>query len=91
MKNIDIKEIIMNALKEQREALLSDVCSVSINDADDYRNYVESEVFSENDILEKALKSIDLDVSDIDPNDFRDFQNETIELCLEKFKQQAIK
>lgn len=68
--SINLKEIIFKALEEQRERLIVE----NTKNAEDW-------VFSEEDIVEEALFSLGLTLEDIDSNDFRDYQNETVALC----------
>lgn len=77
----DLKEIIMNALKEQRDTLL---ISIKYSDCIQTHEDFVSEVFSEHDLLDESLSTLGITWEDIDPNDFRDYQHETVELCIEK-------
>jgi hypothetical protein len=85
MTTVNLKETIMSALIEQRTKLLNHIVSVDAYTHEEYREFLDTEIFSENDILEDSLKSLDLDIQDIDPNEFRDYQHETIQECYEKF------
>jgi len=86
---IDLKETIWNALKEQREDWLKAVDEFPAFDdytVEEYQDGLEEDMFSHEDILEEALFSLGLEVDDIDGDEFRDYQHETIELCVNKFE-----
>lgn len=73
---MDLKELIIEELMSQRKTLmLSD--PENFTSEEEALEYARDWVFGEEDILDKALESIGLTVDDIDPNDFRDIQNET--------------
>lgn len=84
---ITINEIIMNDILLQRNEIISFISKnfTQFDTIDELREYVNSCVFSEQDILEKHLSSLSLKVEDIDSNDFRDAQHETVETCCEYY------
>ncbi len=85
----DLKEIIMSALTEQREealTLINDFPAFDQYSLEDFEEGMEQEIFSEDDVLVSTLSTLGLDVEDIDANDFRDYQHQTIMLSVLKFK-----
>lgn len=96
MLNVNLKEIILEALFSQREKLSSqkaidNYLSSGDYSAELYRSFLEETIFGEEDLLEKMLASLGLHVTDISSNEFRDFQHETVEICLWFFQKQFVK
>lgn len=87
MVSPDLKDTILSSLAIQRKKHIEDIASLtfSFNNLEEYKQYIEGMIFSEEDILDSSLKSLGLTVDDIDPNDFRDYQHETVEICIAQF------
>lgn len=83
---IDLKEIILDALSQQRlKLIMSVIKSDSLSNfetTEEASSWLQDMVFQEDDILERALKSLELTIDNINANEFRDYQHETISLCI---------
>jgi hypothetical protein len=89
MTQINLKQVILDELEMQRNDLLNfsnfPIELYSKEDIEQYEDDIEAQIFGEDDILDQALSSLDITCSDIDPDDFRDYQHETVRLCVDKF------
>jgi len=52
----------------------------------EYENHINSMIFGEHDHLENHLREQGLTIEEINPNSYRDYQQLTVELCIELFK-----
>lgn len=86
---IDLYEVIMNGLNEQRMQCLlklDNESSFKRMSHEEYEESIDNEIFFENDVLGQALDSLGLQAKYLDCDNFRDYQHQIIFDCIKKYE-----
>jgi hypothetical protein len=87
--SIDLKMLILDALKEEREYSLKTLLGFPAFDdytTQEYKDAISEGMLMEHDLVDESIATLGLFLEDMDITDFREFQHETIELLVKKFE-----